>query len=664
VRRSCRVGGASADFAIRSVRHAAFAVLGLLSVIALWSATASGSAGALAPWDPAHGLLIDGATVVTMNDEHTVIPHGRVLVRDGRIVAVWAGPQAPTGVEVGDARVIAAGPQDLLFPGLIDLHDHPREDFLEAWLPPAADAIPAQGKAGGDPYANRYQWASSADKERLVENAASVLAEPIGLGLGGEVVKYAEVAALLGGETSIQGAPQNPASDGVLARNVDNDAFDTRIASPLVASIDSFGAAPLASLLTGMKAGRFDAWMVHLAEGVRDADRRVGDTFSSRAEFATLNAKGLLTDMTVIIHGTALERSDFAEMRAAPSIRSDGVGDGRGAKLVWSPLSNLLLYGKTTNVYDALAEGVLVSLGTDWTPSGSRTLLHELKVADIALRDNRILGPSRDKVPAFAASGKRGHEQQLAEEALDRELVDMVTRNPALTLRWYDKVGSIEAGKLADLMLIRRPPQSPPLGLAPTVYRDLIDAGERQVELVLVGGEPLAGDAQLMETLKPGDYETVTSAAAGFEKGVDVTTTRPVPEGNETLAQITAKLEAGVTALGGDNPPPGGGPGPPTNTYGYLKAHVSGGAAAGLPDPVFRALLAADVGVLPDGSLNLERVQLNPLFEADDDFLAHVLHADLEPATGLIADPTPPYKLYPGDLNFVGPQGDPLAALP
>ena len=157
-----------------------------------------------------------------------------------------------------------------------------------------------------------------------------------------------------------------------------------------------------------MKAGRYDAWMVHLAEGVRDADRRPGDPFSSRAEFATLKAKGLLTDMTVIIHGTALERSDFAEMRAAPTIRTDGVGDGRGAKLVWSPLSNLLLYGETTNVYDALAEGVLVSLGTDWTPSGSRTLLHELKVADVALRDPRLLGGAATRCPRSRVAGKHG----------------------------------------------------------------------------------------------------------------------------------------------------------------------------------------------------------------------------------------------------------------
>jgi cytosine/adenosine deaminase-related metal-dependent hydrolase len=656
---------------MKTKRCVVLATGALVLVLGLGATSTAAATSRAAAWNPARGILIDGATVVTMDDHHTVIPHGRVLVRDGRIVAVWGGRQPPVGVAVGDASVIEAGPQDLVFPGLINLHDHPREDILEAWLPPSSHAIPAQGKAGTDAYANRYQWGgggssvtSPAELSRLVSNPADVLADPIGLGLEGEVVKYAEVAALLGGETATQGAPRNPESDGVLIRNVDNDAFDTRIAPPRVGSIDLFGGSELTNLLAGMVNGRYDAWMVHLAEGVRDGDRRPGDPVSSRAEFATLKARGLLTDMTVIIHGTALERSDFAEMRAAPTIRADGVGDGRGAKLVWSPLSNLLLYGKTANVYDALAEGVLVSLGTDWTPSGSRTLLHELKVADVALRDDRILGKSRDEVPAFALGGKDGHERQLAEDALDRTLVDMVTRNPALAVRWYDKVGSIEVGKFADLLLIRRPPQSPPLGVPPTVYRDLIDATEQEVELVMVGGEPLAGDVDLMSALKGGDSEIVSSVAGGFEKAVDVTTPAPVPEGGETLAQITSELEVGVAALGGDDPPAGGGPGPPTNTYSYLKAHVAGGAAAGLPDAFFRALLAANVGVLPDGSLNLEQVHLAPLLEADDDFLTHLLRGDIDPATGLLADPTPPYKLYLANFNQIGPLGNPLADLP
>jgi hypothetical protein len=166
-----------------------------------------------------------------------------------------------------------------------------------------------------------------------------------------------------------------------------------------------------------------------------------------------------------------------------------------------------------------------------------------------------------------------------------------------------------------------------------------------------------------MSALKPGDHEVVTSPAAGFEKAVDVTTNAPVPEGEESLADLTAELELGLSALGGDNPPAGGGPGPPTNTYSYLKANVAGGQAAGLPDAIFRALLSANVGVLPDGSLNLERVQLLPLFAADDDFLGHLLRGELDPATGLLADPTPPFALYPANLNHVGPLGNPFAGI-
>ena len=632
----------------------------------------AGSATALTPsarWEPERGILIEGATVVTMDEDHTVIPHGRVLVRNERIVAVWQGPVPPEGVAVGDASVVRAGPQDLLFPGLINLHGHPRENYLHAWPAPSSHALPAQGKAGTDPYANRYQWGGGGsptappELARLVSNPADVLAEDLGLGLGGEIVKYAEVASLLGGETAIQGAAPNPESDGVLIRNVDNDVFDERIAEPRVGPIAAFGGAGLASLLARMASGEVDAWLLHLAEGVRDDDRRPGDPLSSRAEFATLKAKGLLTDMTVIIHGTALERTDFAEMRAAPTIRTDGVGDGRGAKLVWSPLSNMLLYGKTANVHEALAEGVLTSLGTDWTPSGSRTLLQELKIADVALRDERVLGDSRELVPAFALQGKEGLERQRAEAALDRALVDMVTRNPALTLRWDDRLGTVEAGKIADLLLLRRPPQESAHGLPPTVYRDLIDATEREVELVLVGGDPLAGEVELMSALKPDDHEVVASPAGGFSKVVDVTTTAFVPEGDEALADFKAELELGLTALGGDSPPPGGGPGPPTNTYSYLKTNVAGGQAVDLPDSTFRALLAANVGVLPDGSLNLERIQLLPLLAADDDFLGHLLRGELDPTTGLLADPTPPFALYPGNLNHVGPLGNPFAGI-
>src|SRR5262249_15053292 len=138
----------------------------------------------------------------------------------------------------------------------------------------------------------------------------------------------------------------------------------------------------------------------------------------------------------------------------------------------------------------------------------------------------------------------------------------MVTRNPAITLRWYDKVGSIEPGKVADLMMIHWPAAPPPAGVPPTPYRALIDATERDVELVLVGGEPVAGDSGLTSALTPAATQGVSSTAGAFQKAIDATTTRSVPAATETIGRITGTLAAALTALGGDNPPPGGGPAP------------------------------------------------------------------------------------------------------
>ncbi len=342
------------------------------------------SALAQQTFDPSRGILLRG-TVVTMDAAGTILHNGSVLVRNGKIVATWQGARIPDGTPVGNAFEVDLGPKTLIFPGLINLHNHPTYDMLELWPAPSSHAQASLGRPlGTEPYANRYQWnmvgvTSPPEFRRLVDSPQALLNSPIGLNLFPEVGKYAEVKAMLGGETAIQGGPLDPTVDNILIRNVDHFNFGRDRIESRVQSIDGLSGSDLDSLITRMRDGQVDAWLVHLAEGVRDNQRRPRDTFSSRAEFSTLASKGLLTDMTVIIHGNGLEPNNFAAMRAAPSIRSDGTGDGLGSKLIWSPSSNLLLYGQTTLVYHALKEGVVVSLGTDWSPSGSRNLLDELK---------------------------------------------------------------------------------------------------------------------------------------------------------------------------------------------------------------------------------------------------------------------------------------------
>ena len=97
--------------------------------------------------------------------------------------------------------------------------------------------------------------------------------------------------------------------------------------------------------------------------------------------------------------------------------------------MIWSPLSNLLLYGKTADVVAAKTEGVRIGIGSDWSPSGSKNLLGELKVA-------RLVSASLGNV--FS----------------DREIVAMATTNAASILQWDRVLGSLEAGKRADLIVV------------------------------------------------------------------------------------------------------------------------------------------------------------------------------------------------------------------
>jgi cytosine/adenosine deaminase-related metal-dependent hydrolase len=601
--------------------------------------------GATAQEDRASSDILLRGAVVTMDPRRTILENGNVLIHGGKITAVWQGRKVPDGVLIGNAIKPDLGPDALIFPGLINLHDHPNFDVLHLWPAPTSHQQPELGRPlGTEPYANRYQWNGKAGNEspeyhRLVVNPNRLLDTL--LKLGPEVGKYAEVKAILGGETAFEGG-EDDMTQYFLIRNVEQTNFERKRIESHVGRIDNFNET---TLLNKMHKGEIDAWLVHLAEGVRDGQRRPGDPDSSRSEFYTLSAKGLLTDMTVIVHGTGLEPVDFVLMRSAPNIRTRGPGDGLGAKLVWSPLSNLLLYGQTALVYHALNAGIVVSLGTDWSPSGSRNLLDELKIADITLRDSRLLGNDRDLIPSLSITGKSDEGVRTAEILLDKLLVEMVTVNPAKTVRWSNEVGSIEVGRFADLMVITKPIHSPTRNMPDSPYRNLIDATEKDVRLVLVNGQPLAGDVALLALLKPGNYEVIESTSGCFQKAVDVTNPASPIGGTETFAYIQQTLSDALKALGDTS---------------QLK-HILG--KDNLSALAFQLYLASEFRFEQSIVANIEGIQLAPVLVEDDDFYFHLLGGDLSRPSGLIGDTSPPFGLYPANLNHVSPGwGNPFDA--
>lgn len=114
----------------------------------------------------------------------------------------------------------------------------------------------------------------------------------------------------------------------------------------------------------------------------------------------------------------------------------------------------------------AKENGILIGLGSDWSPSGSKNLLGELKVA-------KIFSDTNGKI--FS----------------DEELIKMVTINAARILKWDSLLGSIEPGKRADLIISQ--------GSQGNGYRRLLVSSEADITLVVINGVPRCGIAKLME---------------------------------------------------------------------------------------------------------------------------------------------------------------------
>lgn len=201
------------------------------------------------------------------------------------------------------------------------------------------------------------------------------------------------------------------------------------------------------------------AVVAHLSEGQRN------DKYN-KLEYQFAAQLGFLQPGFVIIHGVGLDAAMLADAAK------------KGVSIVWSPTSNLLLYGETLDVVAAKKAGMTIAMGSDWGPSGTKSMLDEIKIARQYLNKMRV--------PVDVIS--------------DKDIVDMATMNAGKALNLGNTVGQVKKAYLANLLFVNKKV----LAKNPNPYSALIAAGENDVDLVVVGGEPVYGEQKNIEDVARG----------------------------------------------------------------------------------------------------------------------------------------------------------------
>ncbi len=434
---------------------------------------------------PADGVctVTRGSNDAVLVQADLVVPDG--LLENGHLLVGTDGRIACAACDCSSHPLYAAATRvecaaAVVSPGLINAHEH--ITFTEA---PPLDH-------GEERFDHRHDW-------RRGQNGHTRL-PAIGNEGGNRGVLWGELRHLMGGATSLNGS----GGAGGLMRNLDR-------AEPLQ---EGLGQAPVeyqtfplgdssgTTRTNGCNYGTIDnpnsgdirnapAYTPHVAEGINVEAR---NEFLCTSDEAS-GGQDLLFEKTGLIHGIGLFARDYAAMSA------------ERASLIWSPRSNIDLYGHTAQVTVARNVGVNIAIGTDWVLSGSMNLLRELACADQLNRDH------------FGGA------------LSDRELVDIATINGAIALGAQEKIGSLAVGRFADLAIFD--------STSHPGYRAILDGHPRTVVLVMRGGTPLYGDRSVMNGLLPdtNGCETVDVCTRGKLLCVEADT------GN-TLAQLRSAVRA------------------------------------------------------------------------------------------------------------------------
>jgi 5-methylthioadenosine/S-adenosylhomocysteine deaminase len=169
-------------------------------------------------------------------------------------------------------------------------------------------------------------------------------------------------------------------------------------------------------------ASRYDVpLLIHLSETAKE--NQDAETKHGRSPTSLLALWGILSGRTLAAHAVHLGADDIATLAQHKTA------------VAHCPSSNMMLASGTAPVPALLKAGIAVGLGTDG-PAGSNNDLNMFEEMDLAAKLAKI----QSGMPTALTA---------------QQVVEMATLGGARAVGLADEIGSIEAGKRADLIVVR-----------------------------------------------------------------------------------------------------------------------------------------------------------------------------------------------------------------
>jgi 5-methylthioadenosine/S-adenosylhomocysteine deaminase len=396
-----------------------------------------------------------------------VLQHMAVVVEDESITAVL--PRGDALQAYPDAARVEL-PKHVLLPGLINMHTHSAMTLLRGY----ADDLNLQV------WLNDHIWPMEKaflGPEFVRDGARLAIAEMLrgGTTLFNDLYFFPEVTAAAAVEAGMRACIGLPVIDvPTIWSGGEDECLDKGLAAseqwldePLICT----ALAPHAPYSVGDEAllrvadlSEEQGWRVHMH--VLESDWEIGESLRrhGKSTLERLDDVGLLNERLLAVHMTQLKHTDLKALAAS------------GASVIHCPESNLKLGNGICPVAELLEHDVNVVLGTDGAASNN---------------DLDLLAEAR--TAALLAKGHAGDPCVL--DAF--QTLEMLTINAAFALGEGDRLGSIEAGKQADLCAIRLD------ALQTTPMFDVVShlvyaASSQQVSHVWVGGRILLRDGEFL----------------------------------------------------------------------------------------------------------------------------------------------------------------------